>query len=210
MVLFKVVEVPALGGPIIVEPEAETRLELGRGVSDASECGVELLGLAISVRRLMAVDETRPFLNRGGHTFDERHEQAVFRFARLDFPLRRFLSDVTRTEGDQDGEPGHAFLERGHDFAAAKSGLLGVVVEGFRLGVALLGEVEQLALVLFGIEKHAAATAVVREGSGQLEIRENGRMVVEPVKIGGRGVDPEEILVEVTEPRRLQIVSSLA
>ena len=76
-----------------------------------------------------------------------------------------------------------------------------VLVEAF----VLLAVVEQVAVVLLGVEEDADAPFAGDLG-GQAGVVDHRGVVVEPVQVAGRDVEPQEVVPEALERRRLQVV----
>jgi len=110
------------------------------------------------------------------------------------------------TEREEDGQVGEALLERPHHLAAPPTGLGCILVPGLRLRVPLLRVGEEPALVFLHVEEDARAVTLAGEPGGEAGVAQGGGMVVEPVEVAGRGVEPEEVVREPADRRRLQVV----
>jgi hypothetical protein len=109
-------------------------------------------------------------------------------------------------EGQEDGEAGIAFLERGQGFAAAASrlGRIGIPAVGLREGLG--AELEDLPLVLLYVEKDAAGSTRARELGGQTQVGSDRGEVLEPAEVAGRDVDAQEELPEADRPQGTEIL----
>ena len=114
--------------------------------------------------------------------------------------LERFLAgfalapDEAVAEGAQDCQPREASLEGDHQVTPAAPGHRSVFGPTAAGRIALLGEVEQLALVGFGIEQDSPAVAGAGKLGGQPGVAKRGDVVIEPVKISGRDVETEKVM----------------
>ena len=121
-------------------------------------------------------------------------------------PRLGLLPGVAVAEGEQDGHARISLTERGHDLAASPAGLGGVLGPGFGRGVALLVVLEELALILLGVEENPPAMAFAGDPRGDPGVGQDRGEVVEPVEVGRRGVEPEEVVREPLEAGRFQVV----
>ena len=88
-------------------------------------------------------------------TIDERDEQTFGALFERHFPALALAPDEARPEGEHQRQVGKRLLERFHDLAAPPPGLGRIFAPRSARGVALLLIIEELALVLLGIEQNA-------------------------------------------------------
>ena len=103
----------------------------GRGVVLDGPMGLnEGIGIAVSVRHLVAVNDPRLVPGRVDHAVEEGNEQAVPAVGQRRLAVIGMLPEEAMPEGQEDGQAGKSLLEGGHDLATATAGLGGVVVPG--------------------------------------------------------------------------------
>ena len=116
------------------------------------------------------------------------------------------LPDQAVTEGYKHCQVGKAFLKRGHDLATTESSLCCIIGPGATSGVALVVEVEELSLVCLGVEQDSPAAARPGNLGRQPGIIHDGGVIVEPVEVGRRDVEPQEIVAKFGPVDRLEVV----
>ena len=154
----------------------------------------------------MAVDQPRRASCTLDHAVEERNQETVGAI------LERFLAVVTLppdeavAEREEDRQPGKTLLESRHQLTSAAPGHRCVFGPAAAPRIALLREIKELRLVRLGIEKNALATAGPGELRGQAGVGERGSVVVEPVEIGRRDVETEEVVPRPRPRDRSQVV----
>ena len=107
----------------------------------------------------MAVDDPGPAPGRLDHAVEEGDEQAVRALGQRLLAALALLPGQAVAEGQEDGQVGISLLERGHHLAGRGGGPGRRTRPRAPAGVALLAVVEELPLVLLGVEQDARAPA---------------------------------------------------
>src|ERR1051326_8671125 len=119
--------------------------------------------------------------------------------------LVRLMPGQGISEGQKDGRLWKTLLEGSHDFAPTTADLRRVEPPGLCFPIPLFAIIEQQAFVLFNIKQDTSALPLPRHPRRQAGVVDDGGVVIAPIPLCRRGVEPKKIVDETAEGRSLEI-----